>query len=100
MSYYIIDNGSYSIKEGFSTDKACSIHPNSSSKPKYEKRTYLGSSLADCRNLSGLVQSRPFERYDSSLTEKWLSYKLGTTKGYFRYDSARQRINKPKCADH
>jgi actin-related protein len=62
-NFYILDNGSYSIKAGYSTDETCSIHPNSSSKPKYEKKTYFGN-LDACRNLSGLVQSRPFERYN------------------------------------
>lgn len=61
-SFFCVDNGAYSIKSGYSTASECTLTPNCISKGKNDRNRYIGSDLSNCRDLSGMIQSRPFEK--------------------------------------
>ncbi|KAF9420610.1 hypothetical protein HW555_003157 [Spodoptera exigua] len=61
-SCYILDNGGYSAKVGFSNTEA-KVVPNCIMKAKSERRRpFIGSQIDDCRDASGLFYILPFQR--------------------------------------
>ncbi|XP_066155254.1 actin-related protein 6 [Euwallacea fornicatus] len=59
----IIDNGSYTIKAGYSTDTEPQNIPNCIMKAKSErKRLFVGKQIDECRDCSGLYFLLPCER--------------------------------------
>ena len=59
----ILDNGAYSIKAGFSAiDLDPRICPNSIARSRAEKKVYVADEIENCRDHSGVVYRRPFER--------------------------------------
>lgn len=61
-SCYILDNGGYSAKVGFSNMEA-KVVPNCIMKAKSERRRpFIGSQIDDCRDASGLFYILPFQR--------------------------------------
>ncbi|ORY30390.1 actin family [Naematelia encephala] len=59
----ILDNGAYNIKAGFSgVDWEPRIFPNSIARSRVDKKIHIGNELDNCRDLSGLVYRRPFDR--------------------------------------
>ncbi|XP_065165143.1 actin-related protein 6 [Atheta coriaria] len=59
----ILDNGGYSIKVGYSTDKKPLNLPNCIMKAKSErKRVFVSDQIEDCRDLSGLYYMYPHEK--------------------------------------
>ncbi|WVQ75999.1 actin-like protein ARP6 [Cryptococcus sp. DSM 104548] len=60
----ILDNGAYNIKAGFSgIDWDPRItSPNSIARSRTEKKVYVGDEIDGCRDLSGVVYRRPFEK--------------------------------------
>lgn len=61
-SCYIVDNGAYTAKVGFSTLEP-KIVPNCIMKAKSERRRpFIGSQIDDCRDASGLFYILPFQK--------------------------------------
>lgn len=61
-SCYILDNGAYTAKVGFSTMKP-KIVPNCIMKAKSERRRpFIGSQIDECRDASGLFYILPFQK--------------------------------------
>jgi len=60
--FYCVDVGAYCIKAGYPTSSQPTLSPNCLSKPKHEKKHYIGSQLSQCKDLSGILQHRPFEK--------------------------------------
>ncbi|NP_001040469.1 ARP6 actin-related protein 6-like protein [Bombyx mori] len=61
-SCYILDNGAYTAKVGFSNSKS-RIIPNCIMKAKSERRRpFIGSQLDECRDASGLFYILPFQK--------------------------------------
>ncbi|KAJ4305087.1 Actin- protein 6 [Kalmusia sp. IMI 367209] len=65
----VIDNGAYTLKAGLvsttSTDLGyddCSVIPNCVARSARDKRTYVGSELADCKDFGELAFRRPVEK--------------------------------------
>uniref|UniRef100_A0A183BI80 Actin-related protein 6 n=1 Tax=Globodera pallida TaxID=36090 RepID=A0A183BI80_GLOPA len=59
----ILDNGAYSIKAGYATDKSARIFPNTVFKSKSErKRIFVADELEECTDRSALFFVLPFER--------------------------------------
>ncbi|OCF32584.1 actin-like protein ARP6 [Kwoniella heveanensis BCC8398] len=59
----ILDNGGYEIKAGISgLDWEPRVFPNSIARARTEKRVYVSDEIDNCRDLSGVVYRRPFER--------------------------------------
>ncbi|EIW68065.1 hypothetical protein TREMEDRAFT_40155 [Tremella mesenterica DSM 1558] len=59
----ILDNGAYNIKAGFAgVDWEPRIYPNSIARSRGDKKVYVGDEVDSCRDLSGIVYRRPFER--------------------------------------
>lgn len=59
----VLDNGAYTIKAGFAhVDEEPRIYPNSIARSRVEKRVYVADEIDQCRDLSGIVYRRPFER--------------------------------------
>nr|XP_019008456.1 actin-like protein ARP6 [Kwoniella pini CBS 10737]OCF47237.1 actin-like protein ARP6 [Kwoniella pini CBS 10737] len=59
----ILDNGAYDIKAGISgVDWEPRIFPNSIARSRNEKRVYVSDEIDQCKDLSGIVYRRPFER--------------------------------------
>jgi actin-related protein 6 len=59
----ILDNGAYTIKAGFSgIDFDPRIFPNSIARSRAEKKVYVADEIENCRDHSGIVYRRPFER--------------------------------------
>ncbi|WWC86887.1 actin-like protein ARP6 [Kwoniella dendrophila CBS 6074] len=59
----ILDNGAYSIKAGISgIDSEPRIFPNSIARARNEKKVYVSDEIDQCKDLSGIVYRRPFER--------------------------------------
>lgn len=59
----VLDNGAYSIKAGFAgVDEEPRSYPNSIARSRGEKRVYVADEIDNCRDLSGIVYRRPFER--------------------------------------
>ena len=59
----ILDNGSYSLKVGYSGDQCPRLIPNAVFKSKSERRRiFVGSEIEDCKDLSGLFYVVPFQK--------------------------------------
>ena len=59
----ILDNGAYTIKAGFSgIDFDPRVYPNSIARSRAEKKIYVADEIENCRDHSGIVYRRPFER--------------------------------------
>jgi hypothetical protein len=59
----ILDNGAYTIKAGFSgIDFDPRVFPNSIARSRAEKKVYVADEIENCRDHSGIVYRRPFER--------------------------------------
>ncbi|WWD07640.1 actin-like protein ARP6 [Kwoniella europaea PYCC6329] len=59
----LLDNGAYNIKAGISgVDWELRIFPNSIARSRTEKKVYVSDEIDNCRDLSGIVYRRPFER--------------------------------------
>ncbi|GBP71921.1 Actin-related protein 6 [Eumeta japonica] len=59
---YILDNGGYTAKVGFSSDSP-KIVPNCIMKAKSERRrAFIGSQIDECRDASGLFYLLPFQK--------------------------------------
>ncbi|WRT64746.1 actin-like protein ARP6 [Kwoniella shivajii] len=59
----ILDNGAYDIKAGISgIDWEPRIFPNSIVRSRTEKKVYVSDEIDNCRDTSGVVYRRPFER--------------------------------------
>ena len=64
----ILDNGAYSIKAGFSAiDLDPRIYPNSIARSRAEKKVYVADEIENCRDHSGVMYRRPFERVSCQL---------------------------------
>lgn len=62
----ILDNGAYTIKAGYAaTDEEPRVYPNSSARSRAEKRVYVADEIEKCKDMSGIVYRRPFERVRS-----------------------------------
>ncbi|XP_076057802.1 actin-related protein 6 isoform X2 [Oratosquilla oratoria] len=60
---FILDNGGYTIKAGFSNQNECRIMPNAVMKAKSERRRpFVGDQVEDCRDASGLFYILPFQK--------------------------------------
>lgn len=63
----IVDNGAYTIKAGFSgIDFDPRVFPNSIARSRAEKKVYVADEIENCRDHSGIVYRRPFERVSYS----------------------------------
>ncbi|KAJ2910624.1 Actin- protein 6 [Coemansia aciculifera] len=62
MATLILDNGSYSIKGGYSTDDSPRLIPNAITRTKRTKRVYVGDLIDTSSDISGLYYRSPFER--------------------------------------
>ncbi|OWR43419.1 actin-related protein 6 [Danaus plexippus] len=61
-SCYILDNGAYTAKVGFSTSEP-KVVPNCIMKAKSERRRpFIGSQIEECRDASGLFYILPFQK--------------------------------------
>ncbi|WWD21521.1 actin-like protein ARP6 [Kwoniella shandongensis] len=59
----ILDNGAYEIKAGISgLDWEPRVFPNSIARSRTEKKVYVSDEIDDCKDLSGIVYRRPFDR--------------------------------------
>ncbi|KAK8847430.1 actin-like protein ARP6 [Kwoniella newhampshirensis] len=59
----ILDNGAYEIKAGLSgLDWEPRVFPNSIARSRAERKVYVGDEIEDCRDLSGIVYRRPFDK--------------------------------------
>lgn len=59
----VIDNGAYAIKIGLSSSTEPKIVPNCIMKAKSEKRRpFIGNQIEECRDLSGLFYTLPFQK--------------------------------------
>ncbi|WOO80535.1 Actin-like protein ARP6 [Vanrija pseudolonga] len=59
----IFDNGAYTIKAGISgVDEEPRFFPNSIVRSRADKRLFVSDDIENCRDLSGAVFRRPFER--------------------------------------
>ncbi|KIR35961.1 actin-like protein ARP6 [Cryptococcus deuterogattii MMRL2647] len=59
----IIDNGAYEIKAGISgVDWEPRVSPNSIARSRTEKKVYVGDEIDNCKDFSGIVYRRPFEK--------------------------------------
>lgn len=62
-SCYILDNGGYTAKVGFSTANEPKIVPNCIMKAKSERRRpFIASQIDECRDASGLFYILPFQK--------------------------------------
>ncbi|KPI96526.1 Actin-related protein 6 [Papilio xuthus] len=62
-SCYILDNGGYTAKVGFSTTNEPKIVPNCIMKAKSERRRpFIASQIDECRDASGLFYILPFQK--------------------------------------
>ncbi|KAJ3383422.1 Actin- protein 6, partial [Lobulomyces angularis] len=68
LPIFILDNGSYTIKAGFFNKELNAenenpfIIPNCISRGKINKVNFIGSEVNECKDLSNLIQQRPFEK--------------------------------------
>jgi actin-related protein 6 len=70
----ILDNGAYTIKAGYSgVDWEPRVFPNSIARSRAEKKVYVADEIDNCRDLSGIVYRRPFERVSYIQAQKCLS---------------------------
>jgi actin-related protein 6 len=65
----VLDNGAYTLKAGLvptaPTDlsyEACTVTPNCIARSTRDKRTYVGSELAECKDFGELAFRRPVEK--------------------------------------
>ncbi|KAL1610460.1 Actin-related protein 6 [Paraconiothyrium brasiliense] len=65
----VIDNGAYTLKAGLVSHEAinlsyddCSVIPNCIARSARDKRTYIASELAECKDFGELAFRRPVER--------------------------------------
>jgi actin-related protein 6 len=59
----VLDNGAYTIKAGYAgVDEEPRIYPNSVARSRAEKKVYVADEIDNCRDLSGIVYRRPFEK--------------------------------------
>jgi actin-related protein 6 len=59
----ILDNGAYTIKAGYAgVDEEPRIYPNSIARTRAEKKVYVSDEIEKCKDMSGIVYRRPFER--------------------------------------
>ncbi|XP_071791949.1 actin-related protein 6-like [Asterias amurensis] len=59
----VIDNGAYQVKIGLNSDEKPRLVPNCIMKAKNERRkTYIGSQIDDCKDLSGIFYVLPFQK--------------------------------------
>ncbi|KAJ9662564.1 Actin- protein 6 [Coniosporium apollinis] len=64
----VVDNGAYTIKAGFASPAsaaetpACHIIPNCIARSPRDKKTYIASDLAQCRDFGELAFRRPMEK--------------------------------------
>ncbi|WWC59496.1 actin-like protein ARP6 [Kwoniella dejecticola CBS 10117] len=59
----ILDNGAYEIKAGISgVDEEPRRFPNSIARSRTEKQVYVSDEIDRCKDLSGIVYRRPFEK--------------------------------------
>ena len=62
----ILDNGAYTIKAGYAgIDEEPRVYPNSIARSRAEKRVYVADEIEKCKDMSGIVYRRPFERVSS-----------------------------------
>ncbi|GFS66812.1 actin-related protein 6 [Trichonephila inaurata madagascariensis] len=60
---FVLDNGGYTIKAGFSTNSEPRIIPNCITKAKSERRRqFIGTQLDECKDFSGLYYAYPTQR--------------------------------------
>lgn len=57
----VVDNGSYTIKAGFTTGKTCITIPNCIARTR-DKRVLIGQQLENCRDFGSAVFRRPVEK--------------------------------------
>ncbi|KAJ1803350.1 Actin- protein 6, partial [Coemansia sp. RSA 2599] len=62
MRTLILDNGSFSIKAGYSDAQQPLVIPNTITRTKRTKRVYVGDLIDKSNDLSGLYYRSPFER--------------------------------------
>ncbi|XP_078662939.1 actin-related protein 6-like [Branchiostoma floridae x Branchiostoma belcheri] len=59
----VLDNGAYTAKVGFSTEKEPRLIPNCVMKSKSERRkNFVGNQIEECKDLSGLFYVLPFQK--------------------------------------
>lgn len=65
----VIDNGAYTLKAGLVSSEAddlsyddCSVIPNCIARSTRDKRTYVASELAECKDFGELAFRRPVEK--------------------------------------
>ncbi|XP_054712753.1 actin-related protein 6-like [Uloborus diversus] len=60
---FVLDNGGYTAKVGYSTDDQPRVIPNCITKAKSERRrAFIGNQLDECKDYSALYYSYPFQR--------------------------------------
>lgn len=59
---FILDNGAYLAKSGFSSDKEPRLTPNYISKSKNGRDTYIGGELDDCKDFSCIFYNLAFHK--------------------------------------
>jgi len=60
---FILDNGAYLAKAGFSSAAAPRLIPNCITKAKNERRRiFIGDQIDDCKDMSGLFYQLPFQK--------------------------------------
>ncbi|XP_068248580.1 actin-related protein 6-like [Palaemon carinicauda] len=60
---FILDNGAYTVKGGFSNQNEPRVMPNAIMKAKSERRRpFIGDQVEDCRDASGLFYILPYQK--------------------------------------
>jgi len=60
---FILDNGAYLAKAGYSTETSPRLIPNCITKAKNERRRiFVGDQIDDCKDMSGLFYQLPFQK--------------------------------------
>jgi len=58
----VMDNGSFTIKCGWRTDKSPELVPNWIMRPKDRRKTYVGRQMEQCKELSNIHITTPFQK--------------------------------------
>ncbi|KAK8722250.1 hypothetical protein OTU49_012340, partial [Cherax quadricarinatus] len=81
---FILDNGAYSIKGGFSNQNEPRIMPNAIMKAKSERRRpFIADQVEDCRDASGLFYILPFQKLATCLSTNTIGTDLGSCAVYW-----------------
>lgn len=62
MKKFLIDNGAYMAKTGYSTDKAPKLVPNFITKSKNARETFVAGELDNCQDFAGLFYNLAFHK--------------------------------------